>query len=150
MTAEEQVALYLKQGWCPVKWSHHPKVIKDILRAIRLVPGMKECFANCQRFVTDVDLHGFDLNVEYREGYVVSILPIEHAWLTVNGEVVDLTLAPDRPREYLDSYAVPVDEIRRNMLEQKAYCPVRPQELMKLSPFYESFLQLAKLNGMHP
>ena len=101
--------------------------------------------------MTDVDLHGFDLDVEYREGYVLSLFPIEHAWLTLDGEVVDLTLDPSREREYLDSYAVPADEIRRNMLEQKAYCPVRPLELMKLSPFYENFVKLAKMNGLeHP
>jgi len=148
MTSEEQVALYLKQGWCPAKWSHHPKVIKDALRTIRFVPGIKECFANCQRFAIDVDRYQLPLDVEYREGYVISIIPIEHAWLMVDGETVDLTLDPDREHEHLRSYAVPVDEIRTNMLKTRSYCAVRPRELVKLSPFYKDMKRLAELNGM--
>lgn len=147
MTVDEQIAVYLRDGFCPAKTDHLPQKVREVLDEIGLIPGIKECFANCQRFVVDVALYGLPLDVEYREGYVMSILPIEHAWLVVDGEVVDLTLDPDREREYLRSYAVPVDEIKRNMLEQKAYCSVRPLELMKLCPFYEGFKKLAELNG---
>jgi hypothetical protein len=148
MTVDEQITIYLRDGFCPARTDHLPKKVQDILDEIGLVPGIKECFANCQRFAIDVDRYQLPLDVEYREGYVISIIPIEHAWLMVDGETVDLTLDPDREHEHLRSYAVPVDEIRTNMLKTRSYCAVRPRELVKLSPFYKDMKRLAELNGM--
>ena len=52
-----------------------------------------ECFENCTRAVCRRPTQ-----LEYVEGYVVPegvSLPIHHAWLTVNGKVVDPTLRVD-------------------------------------------------------
>lgn len=48
---------------------------------------MKECFFNAQ------DLAQTSPKIKYIEGYLYSgILPIEHAWNTLNGKVIDFTM----------------------------------------------------------
>jgi hypothetical protein len=87
MNTDQKIEMYCKRGWCPVPWAHHPKEIRDELRRMRFRPKMKSCFENCQRFV----MHTM-LDVRYTEGYAVSMIPVEHAWLTWNGRIIDLTL----------------------------------------------------------
>ena len=57
---------------------------------------VKQCFANCQQVVLD-NLLGRDAaeHFEYVEGFCLSSripFPIHHAWLALNGKVVDPTL----------------------------------------------------------
>lgn len=54
---------------------------------------LKECFANTMKVVTDERFLGN--HVKYAEGFVMRAdipLAIHHAWLDLNGAVVDLTL----------------------------------------------------------
>lgn len=128
------------RGWAPALWAHHPPEVKEVFHRQGWLPLVKQCFANCQRFV----LHA-GLDVEYREGYVLTVIPMVHAWLIYKGEVLDLTLDPNREIQYLASYTVFYDEILSHVIETERYGPVHPHDLDELSPFYEGFLKLQKL-----
>lgn len=130
------------RGWAPALWAHHPPEVKKVFRVSGWVPQVKQCFANCQRFALD---SSHDLDVEYREGYVVTVIPMEHAWLVYKGKVLDLTLDPDREVQYLDSYAVHYGEILDMIMSTHRYGPVRPQDLAELNPSYARFLKLQEL-----
>jgi len=57
----------------------------------------KQCFFNSQQLVTA----GPDGPLRYSEGYCYSKggIPVHHAWLNLNGKVVDVTLRDRRTRE---------------------------------------------------
>jgi len=57
---------------------------------------VKQCYQNAQRLV----LHHADtpgrqregMVLSYVEGYGMSLIPVQHAWLALNGKVVDVTM----------------------------------------------------------
>ena len=70
----------------------------EILAAIkkhRIKFPIKQCFGNCLEFVLKTKLPG----VTYVEGYATAIIPIHHAWLSVDGYVFDPTLRLAHPPE---------------------------------------------------
>jgi hypothetical protein len=89
--------------------------------------------ANCQRFAIGAKSIGLD--VEYREGWVESIIPIEHAWLIYEGKVLDLTLGEDREVTYRESTAYGVEEIIGNCVRTGAWCPVDPRKMFEIGPW---------------
>lgn len=112
--SEKRLAYYLRNGWAPVKYAHQPAEIKAELRRIGMRPQMKQCFANCQRFIVQSALTG----LEYHEGYITAIIPLEHAWLTWDGERIDLTLAPNGPHPitYHGSTSYSRDDVLANVM----------------------------------
>lgn len=56
----------------------------------------KECFYNAQRLVMN-DQSGL---LKYVEGYGhgAAIIPMHHAWVTINGKVIDFTWRRDKPK----------------------------------------------------
>jgi len=81
----------MKNGWCPVPYKHHPKHIKESIKAANFRPQAKQCFANSQRIVMQ-NLH----KLRYAEGIVVTSLglPISHAWVVDENDVHhDITLS---------------------------------------------------------
>src|SRR3954467_11936295 len=95
----------------PVKWAHQPLEIRRALRAYRLRPISQLCHMNSQRlYVYATELRE---RLAYHEGVVGPQgydFYFEHAWLTFDGEILDLTL--DRARyRYGDSFTVTADEI---------------------------------------
>lgn len=78
-----------------VRWGHLPRPIKDAIRRAGFRPRCKECFTNCQRVVLFGDLPA----AEYYEGIVRigSGTLIAHAWLVVEGAIVDITLTDATP-----------------------------------------------------
>jgi hypothetical protein len=141
---ERMIQTYERLGWCPVKWAHHPKPIKDALRAVGIRPAMKQCFANCQRLM--ISRHPIVEALEYREGYVVSLIPMIHAWLIFEGERVDLTLQPDRDDvEYLDSVAYDAEGVVRGILRNKCFGPLDERRLAELDPLRPQWAKLRKL-----
>jgi hypothetical protein len=58
------------------------------ITSLRMKPEIKQCYYNSQMFAMGDD------SVHYYEGfcYDEGLVPLEHAWNVVNGEVVDLTL----------------------------------------------------------
>ena len=137
----------MERGWYPAQWKHHPAPIKEAIRRFGWRPQVKQCFANCQRFILDNATTGPGLAVEYREGYVQTLIPIEHAWLIYEGEPLDLTLDPDIERVYLDSAGYSVADIRKRIVTAGSFGPVDQIALNKLSPFYPEFQRLMDLQG---
>lgn len=100
------------------------KAARDLGGLARVRP--KQCYFNAQQII----LHpALARRFQYVEGYVcdpVVNYPIEHAWLLLNGKVVDLTLrALGRTREYhYLGMVIRPDLVRRNALATGKYCPV--------------------------
>lgn len=136
-TTEEKIAHYQRHGQCPVDIDHLPEAIQKALRHLRIAPLMKECFANCQKLVFHNQHLETALDLEYHEGYAVGLIPFEHAWLVFEGELVDLTIGPDRayPIEYRDSYTYSVQQVRDNVLETKMWTSLTsPRDFAKIHP----------------
>ena len=51
-----------------------------------------------------------------------------HAWLLLDGAILDLTLEPKRFRRYLKKYTATVGEIARNVVGQGCFAPVNLEE----------------------
>lgn len=133
---EKALDTWSRKGWYPVKWAHHPKEIRDALREIGLRPQIKECYANCQRFMVGIHRPSFsDLSlstrIQYREGFAFSLIPFDHAWLTLDGDVVDLTADPERKYVYLLSHRFGPMEIINNMIKKKRWCSIDPHWIAK-------------------
>ena len=130
MSKAEQVERNLqklqKNGWAAVPFKDQPPAIRRAIRLARMRPLLKQCFANAQRLVINQSEYEF----QYHEGIVKSIVPIEHAWLSLDGEVVDVTLL-EKPT-ILAEYTATPEEIRVRMLRTGCYGPVDPQRLSKL------------------
>jgi hypothetical protein len=88
----------------------------------------RECYMNAQKLRLEEYWNG-GRRVQYWEGYVAwegGPLPIGHAWVTINGKVVDVTLrAVDKTKQH--SYfgiAVPPKLLMDHMQITERYCPV--------------------------
>jgi hypothetical protein len=78
--------------------------------------------------------------LEYREGWATTPHHItgndwatEHAWLLLDGEVLDLTWEV-RSTRYLNSYAVPLDDLARHLIQAREYWFVYPERLRAIRP----------------
>jgi hypothetical protein len=94
--------------------------IAALKRAVR--PQRKQCFRNCQRAL----MFGFD-EFRYWEGFYCpprfAGLSFEHAWLTLNGKLVDLAPNCDGDEHY---FGVPIETqtVRDFMIEGKLHGPL--------------------------
>jgi|AntDeeMinimDraft_6_1070357.scaffolds.fasta_scaffold06662_4 hypothetical protein len=140
MNDEERFDHYVKHGWCPVPWKHHPEPIKEALRGMGWKPQLKQCFYNSQRFLVTARQMGLDLDLEYHEGYAQTLIPFEHAWLVYEGEVLDLTLPPDREPVYHDSLVFGYNDIVEHMRETEMWAKVSGMaDLWELHPLKDQF-----------
>lgn len=121
-----KIQQYLKNGWAPVGYKHQPPKVQMAIRAARFRPGIKECFRNSQHLLLGQSLVEF----VYVEGVVKASvpLPIQHAWLQLDGEPVDVTL---RVGEYevVYSHTVPKEEVRQSILGRGLYGPIRSRRM---------------------
>ena len=113
-----RIDIFKRRGWCPVRYAHHPKPIKDALRKLGIRPQMKQCFSNCQRLFMGARW----LDLEYHEGYITTIIPMPHGWLLWEEQLIDLTLPSDREIEYHGSTAYTRDEVQLNMARTIQWC----------------------------
>jgi hypothetical protein len=102
---------------------------------------MKSCWHNAQRFLLEAPA---ELGVQYREGWVQSLIPVAHAWLVYEGRLLDLTLQVDEEC-YLRSYAVSRDAVRRHVWGSFEYSAVRPERLERLNPLAEVWQRYAEM-----
>lgn len=125
--------IYRRQGWYPAPWSHHPQEAKDAIRRMGWRPRIKECFYNSQYFLYNSGIKG----LEYHEGWIISVISMEHAWLVHEGQRLDLTLGPDRstPVVYGNSVSSTSREVSLNMLLTKSYTVVKHEALAALGPW---------------
>jgi hypothetical protein len=89
----------------------------------------KACYITAQKLITCHDGMGGGDELQYCEGYIAwdgAPLPIDHAWVTINGKVVDVTLRAKSKTERHSYYGVevPVKLLVKHMLETRYYCPV--------------------------
>ena len=114
----------MKNGWCPVPYKHHPKHIKESIRAANFRPQAKQCFANAQRIVMQ-NLH----KLRYAEGIVVTSigLPIVHAWVVDENDVHhDITLS-SMPKIMCFKIYEKTD-VHNNIISQNKYFTTIDQE----------------------
>lgn len=133
---------YRTRGWYPVKWAHQPKKVKEVLHYIGLRPQMKQCYANCQRFI--LADHPNVQEFEYREGYASTIgIHIPHAWLIWRPvdafRVIDLTLAEDRDVEYFGSLYYSKLHIIHKLRRDHTFGPVSDVALWLVNPLRKQF-----------
>lgn len=124
--AEEKLAKYNKNGWLPVPYNHHPEPVRRAIKAAHLRPAMKQCYQNSQRLMVCQN----EVKFKYYEGLVGSIIPLQHAWLELDGKIVDVTL--DKPLEVLARYECSAEEIRLHMIQTRTYGPVHEDRLAML------------------
>jgi hypothetical protein len=142
----DKFAEYQRRGYAFTPWAHHPKEIRDELRRIGIRPMAKACFANCQRFALLTRLVG----VEYREGWITSHgIPLEHAWLTHNGELVDLTIFDQAHIIYGASVVYDAKAIRRSIMVTKSWTVVSPHALQLLSPWADHIRAFSESIAQH-
>lgn len=83
----------IKNGYCIVSYRHHPKDLKNAIKAAGFRPMAKECFANSQKLVVGQRV----LDLDYVEGIVRMEgigIPFEHAWVADKTSFYDVTLNP--------------------------------------------------------
>lgn len=125
---DRKIDRFLKNGWCPLPWKHHPPHIKAAIKAARMVPKMKGCFENSQRLVLS------NPSLAYVEGWIQAPsfpIPIEHAWVEdEEGRPYDVTLQTSKdtpqPRRLLQ-WTAPTEEVRRVLVERRTFGPIRVQ-----------------------
>lgn len=109
MSFWQRIAFYQKHGWCPLPTSRHPKEVRDSLREARIRPQMKQCYRNSQRFIVESDLAP---RLTYVEGVVDGHIP--HAWLLLDGQILDLTL--EKPvDEYSPRLTATAEEVAKHL-----------------------------------
>ena len=119
MNTSKVISLIKKQGWCPVKYGHHPSHVKDAIRLSNFRPQAKQCFYNSQQLIIRQD----EYNFLYVEGIVKSLIPIIHAWvIDEKGYHHDITLNP--PPEIYRFKIYTKNEIINNMIKTKTFCPI--------------------------
>lgn len=144
LTADQHIATLRRQGWCPVRWAHHPPEIKAELRRLGLAPQLKQCYMNCQKLILRTHLP----DLEYWEGWSDRIIPFDHAWLLWRGEIIDLTLEPETkyPVSNYRGYMVPRDEVLQ-VLRRGWYGPLRHQQQLACGPWGTLYAELESQRG---
>lgn len=144
---DRRLDICTRLGWFPVPYAHHPKPIRNAIRRAGFRPAMKQCFANCQRLFLDAP----ELDLEYHEGYITSIIPMPHAWLLWEGQRIDLTLRYDEDGiEYHGSTAYTRDEVRANMARTLQWCVMDDRALHLHHPHRKQFEFLERLQKELP
>lgn len=139
--AERKIREYLSTGRAQVPWKHHPKEVRDELRRVGMRPLLKQCFMNSQKFVLETEL-----DVTYHEGWAHSVIPIEHAWLEHNGEVLDLTIYDNTDVEYLASNVYTRWEILQSVRNTACWTVIDQRALSEIGPWHKQFEELNRLN----
>ena len=121
---DRRIAQYMRNGWAPVPYAHHPPHIRLAIREARMRPKMKCCFENCIRLICQQQV----VPLTYCEGWVSTAhvpFPIEHAWLKdEHGTVVDVTISESRKAVILAHREYTPAEVRVGILKTQVYGPI--------------------------
>lgn len=127
MRTEEGLArvieVYHRQGYYPSKWAHLHADLKKLIKCMKFRPGIKECYKNCQILMLGARWTELADRLEYHEGLALSSvgIPIEHAWLMLDGVVQDPTATMEG---YLISTTFTAAEIRRQAVKTQLWTPM--------------------------
>ena len=61
--------------------------VMECIDMLGFTPAKKQCFYNAQMLM----LSDLENRLEYCEGYGLTIIPLLHAWVTINNKVIDVT-----------------------------------------------------------
>ena len=119
LTTADVIRRYEENGWCPVPYGHHPRHIKSAIKAARIKPAVKQCYANSQRCVALQSL----VNLTYAEGIAHNTdidYHFAHAWIIdENGKHHDLTLNPLPKITCYHTFSR--EEVRKHMIGNDSY-----------------------------
>lgn len=131
MADDSKMKQWQRQGWSPSKWRHLHADLKALIRDTGYRPSIKACFHNSQLLFLAAEGTPLENRLSYHEGWSNCVgLPIEHAWLALDGVIQDPTL--DRPAEYLCSLTYTRERVRENIQNTGLWCPVDGGALWKL------------------
>jgi len=87
-------------------------------------------FKEGDNYLVTLELPG----LEYYEGYATGVIPVEHAWLKYEGNVLDLTLKDDGKRQiiYGKSHVYSWEEVREGIFRNRCWAPIDPVALRQL------------------
>jgi hypothetical protein len=94
----------------PLK-SHEQLILKKALKRINFVPQKKQCFYNAQMLAL-TDNSG---QIKYCEGFALKIIPANHAWIEINGKVVDVTWADKEGKNFHGTFPDDIAYLGFNM-----------------------------------
>ena len=83
---------YTSKKLTKAEWKFLIGVIEDYNRPFPI----KQCFYNSQMLVT----HDRRKMLKYVEGICLSIIPVPHGWITLNGKVIDLTMRLHNKKDF--------------------------------------------------
>lgn len=128
---DRRIAQYMRNGWAPVPFAHHPPHIRLAIRAARMRPKMKCCFENCIRLICQQQV----VPLTYCEGFVSTAhvpFPIEHAWLKdEHGVVIDVTLGAERGVVILAHREYTPAAVRTGILRTRVFEPIDPEWFLR-------------------
>lgn len=111
-------------GYGPVKWGHHPDLVKTVIRKAHFRPLKKACYENCGRFLMHARRQGRSQPFEYAEGWIQTVgVYLPHAWLIYHGEVVDLTIPDTSKVIYCEHRVMTPKQVAEEMLERGRFGP---------------------------
>ena len=106
---------------------------------------MKMCWKNVQGLVIKSTLMD-NPGVEYHEGYVTAIIPIEHCWFTYEGKIIDVTMPDLSPEAYVSSHTYTKREVMQAVCRHSYFGSVDERKLWEIHPMKKDFEQLASMS----
>ncbi len=91
--------------------SNEKQIIKKALKRIGFKPQKKECFYNAQM----LSLSDNTGKIKYCEGFALKIIPTNHAWIELNGKVIDVTWADKEDNNFFGMFPEDVSYCGFNM-----------------------------------
>ena len=122
MNTEDKINAFFKNGWVPIPWGHHPDEIKLLIQRGGFRPKMKGCYENAAKLCISARGTPLEDRVRYVEGTITSErcpIPIRHAWVTLDGEIIELTITGDCKHEPVGTLTV--IELCRKLVESGLY-----------------------------
>ncbi len=115
-------------------------VLLKLFKHLPFVSIIKQCFRNSTLLAQHARM--LEVPLHYAEGKCASLIPIDHAWCSLNGKPIDITLRElnegniRKPEKLLArvernlaenaywGYEVPYRERNRHLIRNRRYCPV--------------------------
>ena len=148
LSIDRRIELFHRQGWYPVRWSHHPAPIKELIRKGRFVPKMKACYENSLRLIMAAIETEHEQSLRYCEGWATSVIPIEHSWLVFDGAIVDLTLGSlddEHPPTYGEHRSFTCAEALALVVRVGTFGPLT--NLWEIGPYTQAIRNAGLLNN---
>ena len=88
----------------------------------RFRPKVKGCFENCTNVVLAALGTEHEDKLRYCEGWATTIMTVPHAWLSYEGELVEMTLV-DREVVYGEHRILTPEQVRESVVSTRRYGP---------------------------